>query len=335
VRELKILIWHVHGNYLYYLSQAPHIFYVPFKKERSGAYIGRTGTLPWPDNLKEVPSDEVRYLDLDCIVFQRPDRYTTEQYSICTESQRQLPRIYLEHDPPQEHPTNTRHIVDDPNMLLVHVTPFNALMWDSGRTPTKIIDHGVLVPDDAAYQGDKERGLAVVNNIHKRGRRLGADVLRRVQQEVPVDLAGMGAEEVGGLGEISHRELPYFQSRYRFFFNPIRYTSLGLAVCEAMMIGMPVIGLATTEMAVAVQNGISGYTATDIPALVKHMHTLLSDRSLACRLGEAAREYARKRFNIHRFVDDWNDAFALVTGSSKRTSAVFTALGNGAEGGNP
>jgi ADP-heptose:LPS heptosyltransferase len=28
---------------------------------------------------------------------------------ILTEAQRRLPRIYLEHDPPREHPTDTRH----------------------------------------------------------------------------------------------------------------------------------------------------------------------------------------------------------------------------------
>lgn len=39
-----------------------------------------------------------------------------------------------------------------------------------------------------------------------------------------------------------------FAARYRFLFNPIRYTSLGLAVIEAMMIGMPVVALGTTDM---------------------------------------------------------------------------------------
>ena len=27
-RRLRILTWHVHGNYLYYLTQVPHDFYL-------------------------------------------------------------------------------------------------------------------------------------------------------------------------------------------------------------------------------------------------------------------------------------------------------------------
>ena len=27
-RRLRVLTWHVHGNYLYYQSQAPHDFYL-------------------------------------------------------------------------------------------------------------------------------------------------------------------------------------------------------------------------------------------------------------------------------------------------------------------
>src|SRR5438270_5579557 len=97
----------------------------------------------------------------------------------------------------------------------------------------------------------------------------------------------MGWDEVpGGLGEVAHKELPAFEARYRFFFNPIRYTSLGLAVCEAMMIGMPVIGLATTEMATVVENGISGYVDTNVSALVDHMTALLRNPVEARRLGD-------------------------------------------------
>src|SRR5262249_16201847 len=123
----------------------------------------------------------------------------------------------------------------------------------------------------------------------------------------------MGAEELGGFGEVPPTELAAFASRYRFFFNPIRYTSLGLAVCEAMMIGLPIIGLATTEMATVVENGVSGYIDTDPARLAERMRELLHDPAQARRLGEGAQRQARERFNIERFARDWERAFRDVT----------------------
>jgi glycosyltransferase involved in cell wall biosynthesis len=187
-------------------------------------------------------------------------------------------------------------------------------MWDSGRTPTRVIDHGVVVPPTAQYTGEIERGLVIVNNLRLRGRRLGLDVFEAVRSQVPLDLAGINSEELGGLGSLSYQELLELEGHYRFIFNPIRYTSLGLAICEAMMVGMPIVGLATTEMVTAIENGVSGYVDTDVSRLVEHMHSLLANPDEARRLGEGARRKAIQRFNIQRFIADWNDALAFVTG---------------------
>lgn len=329
MRPLRILTWHVHGSYIYYLVQSCYKFYLPVKPDYPEGYGGRNGNSSWPDNVYDVPVEEVQNLEFDCIVFQSKKNYLEDQYEILSESQRQLPRIYLEHDPPREHPTDTRHPVDDPNVLLVHVTAFNDLMWDSGRTPTRVIEHGVLVPEDVQYTGELERGLVVVNNLPKRGRRLGADVFESVRTRVPLDLVGMGSEELGGLGEIQHNHLSAFESRYRFFFNPIRYTSLGLAVCEAMAIGMPIIALATTEMVTVVENGVSGYVDTNVNTLVERMQELLKYPDEARRLSEGARHYAQERFNIQRFIRDWDEAFALVTGSSSHSHPFSLSVAGG------
>ncbi|MDQ4142532.1 MAG: glycosyltransferase [Actinomycetota bacterium] len=313
MRPLRVLTWHVHGSYLYYLAQAPHLFYLPAKPGRPEGYGARSGGFPWPDNVVEVPADDVADLELDCIVFQSRKNYLHDQHEILTPEQRLLPRIYLEHDPPREHPTDTRHPADDPDVLLVHVTAFNDLMWDSGRSPTRVIEHGVLVPEGVTYQGDLDKGIAVVNGLDWRGRRVGSDIFERARAQVPLDLVGMGSEALGGLGEIPLDRLPKFIARYRFFFNPIRYTSLGLAVCEAMMLGMPIVGLATTQMSVTVQNGVSGYVDTDVDELIRRMRELIADPRRARELSEGARAYARNRFNIRRFVSDWNEALAQVT----------------------
>jgi glycosyltransferase involved in cell wall biosynthesis len=124
----------------------------------------------------------------------------------------------------------------------------------------------------------------------------------------------MAAEELGGLGEIEHAQLPAFASRYRFLFSPIRYSSLGLAVIEAMMVGLPVVALATAEMATVIENGVSGYADTNLATLVERMRLLLREPGLARDLGDGARRRARERFSIERFSADWNAALRHVTG---------------------
>ncbi|HEX5125527.1 MAG TPA: glycosyltransferase family 4 protein [Rhodocyclaceae bacterium] len=312
-RRLRILTWHVHGNYLYYLTHVPHDFYIVTRRGNPPGYAGKIGQLPWPDNVHEVTETAVRDGQFDCILFQSRQHYLEDRQSALSAAQRALPTIFLEHDPPQQHPTDTKHFVQDANTLLVHVTHFNALMWDNGITPVDVVEHGVVVPHDVRYSGELERGIVVVNNMGRRGRRLGADVFMRLRASVPLDLAGMNAQDMNGVGEIGNLELAAFSARYRFFFNPIRYTSLGLAILEAMMIGMPIVGLATTELVSVIRNGENGYLSNRLPELADVMHRLIADPAMAKAWGEGARRVALKRFNIDRFVSDWLRVFARVT----------------------
>ncbi len=313
IRPIRVFTWHIHGSYLYYLSQAPCIFYIPEKSPAEDGYWGRTPSYPWGDNVVSVPAEKVKDLEFDCIVFQHKKNYLHDQYEILSEEQRSLPRIYIEHDPPREVPTDTKHPMDEPDALLVHVTYFNELMYNNNRTPTTVVPHGVIVDESVKYTGEIEKGIVVINNLHKRGRRLGIDVFDRVRKEIPLDIVGIAADQVGGLGEINNRELSAFTARYRFFFNPIRYTSLGLAVCEAMMIGCPIVGLATTEMPDTITNDYSGYVSTNVNFLIDRMKLLLRDPEKAMQLSRGARETALEKFNIDRFVQDWMHVFEQMT----------------------
>ena len=314
MRRLKVLTWHTHGSYLYYLSQAPHEFFVLSRPGRPPGYGGRCGHIPWGDNVHDLPVEAARDGQFDCILFQDDQQWEQDQYAWLTAAQRALPRIYLEHDPPRAHPTDTPHLVDDPNVLLVHVTPFNELMWDNGRTPTRVIEHGVLVPEGVRYLGTLDRGLVVSNHLGRRGRRMGPDLFLEARAQLPLDLVGMAAEELGGIGEVQHAQLPAFAARYRFLFSPIRYSSLGLAVIEAMMVGLPVVALATAEMATVIDDGANGFIDTRVARLHECMRELLRSPSLARDLGQAAQRRAQERFSIDRFSADWDAALRDVTG---------------------
>src|SRR5205807_7906486 len=139
------------------------------------------------------------------------------------------PHIYLEHNTPRGHPTNTQHIVDDPNTLLVHVTHYNRLMWENRRTPTIVIEHSVAIDPDALYRGHLERGITVINSMSQRGRLVGCDLFLHAREQVPLDCAGMQSDELGGFGDIPYRLLHRRMDDYRFLFSPIRYTSLPLS----------------------------------------------------------------------------------------------------------
>lgn len=312
-KRLRILTWHVHGNYLFYLTQAPHDFYLVTRPGHPSGHAGRVGALPWGSNVHEVDIDRVRLEEFDCVLFQSRAHWEKDRHTVLSEAQRRLPTIVVEHDPPHRDPVMTPHWMNDAKALLVHVTPFNALMWDNGATTVRVIEHGVVVPPDVRYRGDHQCGIMVVNHLALRGRRLGADLFERARQRVPLDLVGMESEASGGLGEVANPELPAFMARYRFFFHPVRWTSLGLALIEAMAIGMPIIGLATTELSTVIDNGRNGYIDTNLESLISAMEELLADPAQARSWGDAARRTAEERFSIDRFVFDWNDALAMVT----------------------
>ena len=74
---------------------------------------------------------------------------------------------------------------------------------------------------------------------------------------------------------------------------------------EAMMVGLPVVGLATTEMVTVIRGGHSGVLHTDVDYLISQMKVLLDDKEWAVRLGSEGKKVAFDRFNIKRFTHDW------------------------------
>jgi glycosyltransferase involved in cell wall biosynthesis len=306
--RLKVFTWHIHGSYLFYLSHCDIDIYIPVNEERNEGYYGRGKTFQFGENVIEVPVEEVRELSFDCILFQSEKNFRIDQHEILSDAQRQLPAVYLEHNAPEPHPVYSDHPLIDPEVVLVHVTHYNKLMWKNNVPVVKVIQHGIPEPAHL-YTGEINKGIVVINHIKERGRITGWDIFDRVRAEVPIDLAGMGTEQYGGLGEVLFPKLNAFTSRYRFLFNPIRHTSFGLSVCEAMMAGMPVVSLATTEYANLFVNEVTAFVNTDVNALIDGMKKLLSDQGLARAIGQRARAVALEQFNIERFNREWDEVF--------------------------
>ncbi len=205
--------------------------------------------------------------------------------------------------------------------LIIYQTPKNyfedqfEILSDEQRLLPKIyLD---AIDPSIRYSGHIERGITVINGMQKRPRIAGYDIFQHAQHRTPLEAVGMGTEEFGGLGDVPYRDLHRRVAEYRYLFSPIRYTSLPLAVIEAMTIGMPVVALATTELPTVINNGVTGFISCDIDKLIDAMQFLLTNPDEARRIGENARVAAGVRFGLDRFIHDWQHAFALARSNTR------------------
>jgi glycosyltransferase involved in cell wall biosynthesis len=311
-RRLRVLLWHVHGSYTTALVQGDHTWLLPVDDERGPDGRGRARTWDWPSNAVEITREACADADIDLVVLQRPEEldHLAEAWLGGRRPGRDIPAVYLEHNTPQGRINDLRHpAADRPDLRIVHVTHCNDLLWDCGTTPTTVVEHGVVDPGHR-WTGELARLGIVINEPLRRARVTGTDLLPRFAVAGDIDLYGMGVAKVDIDGVTPHEDMPQDVmhaelTRRRVYVHPIRWTSLGLALLEAMHLGMPVVAVGTTEVADAVPRD-AGVVSTDVDRLVHATRELLADRDRAAELGRRARRAALTRYGLARFLTDWD-----------------------------
>jgi glycosyltransferase involved in cell wall biosynthesis len=319
---MRVLLWHVHGSWATAFLQGGHDYLLPVTPDRGPDGLGRATTWDWPANAVEVGSDALRDTDIDVVVLQRPheielvERWTGRRPGV------DLPAVYVEHNTPGgQVPYSVHPLAERDDIPIAHVTHFNRLMWDNGLAPTTVVEHGVIDPGHR-WTGELARLGTAINDPVRRGRAVGTDLLPRFAEDAPLDDFGMRVECVGealGLAPdlvTPHEDLPQHAmhaelARRSAYLHLHRWTSLGLTLIEALMLGIPVVGLAMTEAAEVVPRS-AAYLGNDVDRLVARLRTLLHEPEQARALGEGGRAFALERFGVERFVADW-DALLAAT----------------------
>ena len=310
---MRILLWHVHGAWTTAFVHGRHEYVVPVLPDRGPDGVGLARTYAWPDRVTEMPPEQLRDEGFDVVLLQRPHELEgLAQDWLGRRPGRDIPAVYVEHNAPQGRIADMRHpAADRPDLLVVHVTHFNALFWDSGSTRTRVIEHGIVDPGHR-YTGELPRAAVVINEARRRARVTGTDLLDRFSQAAPIDLFGMDAASLGGIEDLPQRDLHDEMARRRVYLHPIRWTSLGLSLLEAMHLGMPVVALGTTEAHEAVPHE-AGAVSTRIDVLTGAVRRLIDDPEEAVARGSAARAAALERYGLERFLADWDDVLEEVT----------------------
>ena len=312
---MNVLLWHVHGSWTTALVQGGHTYLLPVLPDRGPDGRGRARTWEWPPDAVEVTPQQAAEVDVDVVLLQRPHELNglAERWLGGRRPGRDVPAVYIEHNAPQGRIAEMRHpAADRPDLVVCHVTHFNAVFWDCGSTPTRVIEHGVVDPG-YRYTGETPRAAVVINEARRRARVTGTDLLDRFSADgVPLDLFGIDAAALGGAEDVPQHRLHDEMARRRVYLHPIRWTSLGLSLIEAMHLGMPVVALATTEAPEAVPAD-AGVVSTRVDVLAAAARDFLADADRAREAGLAGRMSALDRYGQERFLADWNDLLEEVT----------------------
>jgi glycosyltransferase involved in cell wall biosynthesis len=310
---VRVLLWHVHGSWTTAFVQGRHEYLIPVTADRGPDGLGRARTWSWPASAVEITREEAAEAEVDMVVLQRPHELEglAAEWLGGRRPGREVAAVYLEHNAPQGRINEMGHVAADrPELVVVHVTHFNDLFWDCGSTPTRVIEHGIVDPGDR-YSGEIPAAAMVVNEPARRGRVTGTDLLERLGAAVPVDLFGMqtqhlaGAPGVRSVADLAQDQLHAEMARRRLYLHPVRWTSLGLSLLEAMHLGMPVVALATTEVVEAVPPE-AGVVSTRVEVLADAARRLVADPEQARLMGKAARAAATARYGLDRFLADWD-----------------------------
>jgi glycosyltransferase involved in cell wall biosynthesis len=335
---MRILLWHVHGGWTDAFVRGTHEYLLPVLPGRGAWGLGRGGR-DWPESVREVALDALDPGSVDAVVLQRPEELAELERALGRIPGKDLPAVYLEHNTPRGHVPNSVHPFADQHAIpLVHVTYFNQLFWDNGSTPTVVIEHGIPDPGHL-YSGEIPELAAVVNEPVRRGRVTGTDLLARFAAAAPLRVFGMGGAglpaatglaptKLSVCGDLPtarlHREL----ARCRVYLHPVRWTSLGLALLEAMHLGIPVVVLGTTEAARAVP-AEAGAISTNVDHLVRVAGQLVRDPAEARQRGNIAREVALERYGLGAFLRAWDELLNDLTSPRFRTGRILIPMQEG------
>jgi glycosyltransferase involved in cell wall biosynthesis len=309
---MKVFLWHVHGAWTTAFVHGRHDYLIPVLPHRGADGLGRAQTYAWPDQALEVTPQEAAEAEVDVMILQRPQELDglAEEWLGGRRPGRDIPAVYVEHNAPQGRINEMRHVAAGrPDLTLVHVTHFNELFWDAGTTSTRVVEHGIVDPG-YRYTGELGRAAVVINEAERRRRVTGTDLLPRLGAEVPLDLFGMKTESLGG-EDLPQAKLHEEMARRRVYLHPIRWTSLGLSLLEAMHLGMPVVALATTEVPEAVPPE-AGVISTRIDVLKEALRLFIDDPEEARARGKVARAAALSRYGLDRFLSDWDNVLMEV-----------------------
>ncbi|MGC8862135.1 MAG: glycosyltransferase family 4 protein [Armatimonadota bacterium] len=129
-------------------------------------------------------------------------------------------------------------------------------------------------------------------------------------------------EHVRFTGMLSRDQIDPIYSAADLFVFPSATETQGIAICEAMSAGLPVVAVNAGGIPENIQDGVDGFlTANEPGAFADRIEFLITHENERTEMGARARANARS-FSIERMADDFERLYSSVIESRAQCSAV-------------
>jgi glycosyltransferase involved in cell wall biosynthesis len=110
----------------------------------------------------------------------------------------------------------------------------------------------------------------------------------------------------------SLEELRNAYRRCKVFVNTSIHSPVPTTLLEAMSCGCAVVSTKNCMIPEIIENGKNGFISNDENELKDYIRILLEDDELRQTIGKEARKTVTEKYNLNRFVSDWNKLFNKV-----------------------
>jgi glycosyltransferase involved in cell wall biosynthesis len=211
-----------------------------------------------------------------------------------------------------------------PVNLTSFISNYSRDAWGYSSENSKVVEHGVdtefwgelYYPKTMLYQNPLV--LSVVNEFPSRDWCCGFELWKEVASDpaISCQVVGKCTGEHAGFSKPaeSTEQLREFYQTAAVFLNTSIHSPVPTVMMEAMACGCPVVTTGTCMIPEIIEHGVNGIIAKDAADMKFWCRELLEKPDLARKIGEAGRKTIQQKYNLQRFVDNWNDLLYSTIG---------------------